>query len=216
MPDEARVLLGLAPMDMTMSQIHSRTGPPPPIPPVEASTSVMTGWYRAIPATRPLRLAICGSRAPGVDDAPVDRAIYAVSRLLMNRGCQVIHGPVGVGMEVMTYIADHYRPPTLHSAVGVFGRANVVRDADVVLIIGGGHGTLDEFDLAVSMDKPVIPLPRTGGAARHAFTRMGAEPGLRAWLPDGSFAALDTCEHAEDITATIETILADLGSTPRE
>jgi predicted Rossmann-fold nucleotide-binding protein len=56
---------------------------------------------------------------------------------------------VGIGIEVMTYVADQYRPPELKAAIGVFGHANVVRDADYVIVIGGGSGTLDEVDLAL-------------------------------------------------------------------
>lgn len=68
---------------------------------------------------------------------------------------------MGIGIEIMTYIADHYRPPDLRAAIGIFGRPNVVRNADFVLVIGDGTGTLDEVDLAVSMGKrESCPSPR--------------------------------------------------------
>jgi hypothetical protein len=215
MPDEARVLLGLAPAEATMSSIRSE----PRVPDAQAggTRSIVTGWYRPTSPCRPLRLAICGSRCVGVDNAAVDTAISVVSRLLMNKRCEVDHGPIGVGMEIMTYIADHYRPPSLLAAVGVFGRANVVRNADFVLILGGGHGTLDEVDLAISMGKRLIPFPRTEGAARHAYDRMSRDVSLRSWLPDEIFTALGVHEHADDITETVDQILSiDPGSPARE
>jgi hypothetical protein len=215
MPDEARLLLGLAPAETTMSSI--RSGPPARNLAADGPRSMVTGWYRSASPTRLLRLALCGSRGTGVDNDAVDVAISVVSRLLMNEQCEVHHGPIGVGIEIMTYIADHYRPPALLAAVGVFGRANVVRNADFVLIVGGGHGTLDEIDLAISMGKRLIPFPRTEGAARHAYDRMDRDVNLRSWLPDGVFTALGACEHADEITETVEQILsADPGSLARE
>ncbi|MGX6601702.1 hypothetical protein ACWKSP_06135 [Micromonosporaceae bacterium Da 78-11] len=216
MPDEARVLLGLAPADATMSSITAKLLPPAETQAAD-SRSMVTGWYKPASTGRPLRLAICGSRGVGVNDAAVDTAVAVISRLLMNRQCEVDHGPMGVGMEIMTYIADHYRPPALLAAVGVFGRANVVRNAHFVLVVGGGHGTLDEIDLAVSMAKRLIPFPHTGGAARHAYERMHRDVNLRAWLPDEMFDALGSREQADDVTEIVEQILSiDPGSPARE
>jgi len=93
----------------------------------------------------------------------------------------------------MTYIADRYRPPALRAAVGLFGRPSVVRHADFVIIIGGGHSTLDEMDLAISMGKRILPFPPSGGAARQAYERMQSSARLRAWLPADIFAALGSC-----------------------
>jgi hypothetical protein len=57
----------------------------------------------------------------------------------------------------MTYLANHYRPPSLGAAVGIFGHPNVVRTADYVLVLGGGQGTTDEVDLAISMGRSSFP-----------------------------------------------------------
>jgi hypothetical protein len=213
LPDEARVLLGLAPAAAPLSAIRSprqETGP-------GSRTSVTTGWFRPGNADRPLRVAICGSRSSGVDNAAIDDAVVAVSRLLMNRHCEVDHGPMGIGIEIMTYIADHYRPPTLQAAVGLFGRSNVVRNADLVLVIGGGHGTTDEVDLAASMGKKIIPFPASGGAARHAFERMRTNAVLRAWLPDDTFTALGDCTDAHTFTKLVDQIIStDPGSVISE
>lgn len=211
MPDEARVLLGLAPADVAVSAIRSgysqlnTTG-----------SATVTGWFRPIPVDRPLRVAICGSRSAGTDSEAIDDAIGTLSRLLMNRRCEVDHGPFGVGIEIMTYIADHYRPPTLQAAVGVFGRSNVVRHADFVIIIGGGRGTLDEVDLALSMGKRVLPFVPSGGTARHAFDRMRSDVSLRTWLPEAVFSALGSCTSADEFAKLVEQVFADAGSTHRE
>lgn len=205
MPDQARVLLGLAPADVTVSVV--RSGPPQS----SGGTPAVTGWFRTIPADRRLRVAICGSRSAETENTSIDDAICALSRLLMNRQCEVDHGPLGVGIEIMTYIADHYQPPTLQAAVGVFGRPNVVRHADFVIVIGGSHGTLDEVDLAISMGKRILPFEPSGGAARCCYERMRADVSLRAWLPDGVFAALGSCASAEEFTKVVEQVLTDTG-----
>jgi hypothetical protein len=209
MPDEARVLLGLAPADVTLSAIRSGTTR------LEASgPATITGWYRPVPQGRSLRVAICGSRSNGCDKAVMDEAVCALSRLLMNRPCEADHGPMGIGIEIMTYIADHYRPPTLRAALGLFGRPNVVRRADFVIFIGGGHGTLDEVDLAISMGKRIVPFAASGGAARHAFERMDADISLRGWMPEAIFAALGCCVSASEYANVLEQVLADTGSAP--
>jgi hypothetical protein len=210
MPDEALVLLGLAPADVTLSAIRSGTARPD-----AGGPATITGWYRPVPAGRSLRVAICGSRSDGCDNAMMDEAVCALSRLLMNRPCEVDRGPMGIGIEIMTYIADHYRPPTLRAALGLFGRPNVVRHADFVIFIGGGHGTLDEVDLAISMGKKIVPFAASGGAARHAFERMDADVSLRGWMPDAIFAALGCCASASDYANVLEQVLADTGSAPK-
>jgi hypothetical protein len=206
MPDEARTLLGLAPADTPISVV--RSGPRPSATTVVEPAQGTTGWYRPIGATRPLRVAICGSRSARTNDVAMDEAVCALGRLFMNHRYEVDHGPVGIGMEVMTYIADHYRPPDLEAAVGVFGRPNVVRRADFVLIVGGGTGTLDEMDLALSMGKRIIPFAATGGTAQRALERMSAEIGLRAWMSDDVFTALGLCATADAFVKIVEQIFA--------
>jgi hypothetical protein len=142
----------------------------------------------------------------------IDEAVCALSRLLMNRQCAVDHGPMGIRIEIMTYIADHYRPPALLAAVGLFGRHNVVRHADFVIFIGGGNGTLDELDLATSMGKRIVPFAASGGAARHALDRLGANVSLRGWMPEATFAALGSCVSADAYANVLEQVLADPGS----
>jgi hypothetical protein len=189
MPDESRVLLGLAPAQALFSAIRAATPGPVPDP------RRMPGEAPGCPAGRspaaPARLAICGSRTAGTDERVIDAVIQALARLVFTRRCLVSHGPVGVGIEVMTYIADHYHPPEVTVAVAVFGHRNVVQTADLILVIGGGAGTQDEIDLALSMGKKVIALPASGGTARRFHDQARRDPRLRTWIPEPAFAALD-------------------------
>jgi SLOG cluster4 family len=198
MPDEARVLLGLAPAEALVSVI--RAGQPVP-----ASARVpgrADGSTADQPSAAPVRLAICGSRAAGTNDQVIDAVIQALARMVFTRQCVVSHGPVGVGIEVMTYIADHYRPPDVAVAVAVFGHRNVVRTADVILVVGGGAGTQDEIDLALSMGKKIIALPACGGAARRFHDQARRDPRLRTWIPEEAFAALDALTDPAQLPAT--------------
>jgi hypothetical protein len=207
MPDEARVLLGLAPADVTLSAIRFGSARPN-----ASGPATVTGWYRPAPTGRSLRIAICGSRSDGCDNTVMDEAVSALRRLLMNRPCEVDHGPTGIGIEIMTYIADHYRPPALQAALGLFGRPTVVRRADFVIFSGGGRGTIDEVDLAISMGKKIVPFAASGGVARHAFERMAADVSLREWMPEAIFAALGCCASASEYASVLEQVLADTGS----
>lgn len=98
--------------------------------------------------------------------------------------------------------------------VGLVGRHNVVRRADYVIIIGGGRGTLDEVDLAISMHKKIIPFAASGGAARRTLELMTADASLHAWMPETIFAALGSCVSAEEYAGIVEQVLADKRSAP--
>jgi hypothetical protein len=189
LPDQARLLLGLA-----------------PVGPIAAPQRGHRPEARAEAAA--LRLAICGSRAPDTDAAAIDAAVRSLARLVMAQGYQVSHGPVGVGIEVMTYIADHYRPPDFASALGLFGHRNVVQDAAYVVVLGGASGTQTELDLAASTGKKIIPLPCTGGTARRFYRLAERDRRLRAWIDDEHFARLGRCgEHGEDFVRIVEELI---------
>jgi len=121
---------------------------------------------------------------------------------------------MGIGIGIMIYIADHYRPPALRAAVGLFGRPAVVHRADFVIFIGGGQGTLDEVDLAISMGKRIVPFAASGGAAHHAFERMAADVSSRGWMPEATFAALGGCASDSEYASVLERVLTDTGSAP--
>lgn len=114
---------------------------------------------------------------------------------------------MGVGIEVLTHIADHYRPPDLGVVTGIFGRPNVIRDADYLLVVGGGAGTQDEVDLAISAGKKLLPLPASSGTARRTFALMQHDPRLRSWMPDQEFNALRAADAVE-FTRIVERTLS--------
>ncbi|GAB3751934.1 hypothetical protein [Microlunatus parietis] len=176
-----------------------------------APSPVITGWSLAASAEQPHHVAICGSRT---DDAPrqiVDAAVRALAGLLLRHRFQVNHGPVGVGTEVLTYIADNDKPPGLTTIGGIIGHANVVRDVEYMLIVGGGKGTLVEAHLALSANQKILPMPASGGTAARVYEMLERDPKYRTWLSDESFAALATAnadEYAQiverEITGTIQ------------
>src|SRR5690606_3129910 len=109
--DQVAKAVGLTPG--RISQMRKASAPSP----------VITGWSLPASTEQPHHVAICGSRT---DDTPrdvVDAAIRSLARLLLRHRFQVNHGPVGVGMEVLTYIADHDKPSGLTTIGGIIGHA---------------------------------------------------------------------------------------------
>lgn len=197
LPDRARLLLGLGPAgSYTLS-------PNPAVPRQRADARDPEDT-----AATAVHVAICGSRAPDTDAGVIDAAVRCLARLVMSRGYKVSHGPVGVGIEVMTYIADQYRPPDTSLAIGLFGHRNVIQDAQFVIVLGGGTGTQVEIDLAVSMNKPVIALPASGGTARRFYHQAARDHRLRAPLDEERFAALNACaDPGEDFVRIVEHLI---------
>jgi hypothetical protein len=79
MPDEARILFGLAPADVTLSLItseHTSTD----VRPSDSEPGRTTGWFRPHSSEEPLRIALCGSRSATTDPVMTDQAVAAVSR----------------------------------------------------------------------------------------------------------------------------------------
>lgn len=208
MPDRARVLMGLAPANARYSSIGATAPHADQRPPTRAG------------ADGRARLAICGSRSPGADTRVIDAAIPALARLVVVQGLAVNHGPVGVGIEVVTHVADRFRPPDLQDAVARFGRRNVVADADYVLVVGGGAGTRDEVDLAISMGKCVVPLRVSGGTACAIYDRMAGDERLRHWIPAAAFTALgrsrvELSADIHDVEQVVERDVTTIGGVIR-
>jgi hypothetical protein len=158
---------------------------------------VVTGWFAEGESSVEPNVAIIGSRSGSTDSRVVDEALRSLGELLVRRRLRVTHGPVGVGIEVLTYVADHYRPDKLESVAGVFGRPNVVKGSDYVLVVGGGQGTEEEVNIATAMGKKVIPMPTSGGAAATAYAALRDDATRRPWLDEESFAALAEADAAE-------------------
>ena len=153
------------------------------------------------------RVAICGSRCDGTDPAAIDEAVRGLARVVMSLDLDVRHGPVGVGIEVVTFAADRYQRGSFEAIVSVLGRPNVVRDVEAVVVVGGGAGTRDEVDLAAAAGVPVIPLAATGGAARHAHARLVREAALRWWISDADLAGLACVGDADRVADLVERLL---------
>ncbi|WP_144121042.1 hypothetical protein [Catellatospora sichuanensis] len=162
------------------------------------------------------RIAICGSRhRPGTNEGVIDVSVQSLAETLRDGQLEVLHGPVGVGVEVMTYIANNYRPAHLRRTVGIFGHANVVRDVRLAVIVGGGRGTHDEIDLALEGGTRLLPLNASGGAAQRAYLLMRTDVSLRSWIAEADFAALEHCADMHTITdVTRRLITACLPGSP--
>jgi hypothetical protein len=195
-PDSARMLMGLAPADALVTSVRDeRELTDANSEPADAAVRLrVDGSNRSSP-----RIAICGSRAAGTNARVIDAAVRSLARLVMVQRLLVNHGPVGIGIEVVTHIADHYQPPGLRGAVAIFGRRNVVLDAEYVVLVGGGNGTQAEVDLALSMGKRIVALGASGGTAAAFQQRMSRDQRLRGWLSEGSVHTLATCSgHKND------------------
>jgi transcriptional regulator with XRE-family HTH domain len=190
---------GLTPGRVSQLERLAAGGEPEPVPPV------VTGWAGGDQAVL-ASIAICGSEADGSRIEQVRAAVVALAELLIRRRYEVSHGPQGVGAEVITWIADHQHPDGLDAARGIFGHENVVRDADYMLIVGGGGGTMTEAEIAISTGKRLLPMPASGGTAETIYMRMARDAGLRQWLPRDTFQALllaDASEYAQMAEAVI-------------
>lgn len=178
-----------------------------------APSPVVTGWALEASTEPAHRVAICGSRTDGTVSEVVDKTIRALAELLHLHRLQVQHGPVGVGMEVLTYIADHDKPSGLDTLGGILGHANVIRGVEHVLIVGGGKGTLVEAHLAISASQKVLPMPASGGTAARVYEMLNRDPESRQWLSNETFAALATAD-ADEYTRIVEGEIAGRRQSP--
>ncbi|MFI6681742.1 hypothetical protein [Kribbella sp. NPDC050469] len=193
MPDNARILMGLAPADALVSPIRDeRELARSMAAPAEPTRMRVDGSDSSS-----ARIAICGSRAPETNSRIIDAAVRSLARLVMIRRLLVNHGPIGIGIEVITHIADHYQPPGLRGAVAIFGRRNVIFDAEYVVIVGGGGGTQAEADLAMSMGKRILPLGASGGTAKAIYHQTLRVPRLSSWMAEATRATLTACAELD-------------------
>jgi DNA-binding XRE family transcriptional regulator len=161
-----------------------------------------------VTATRPAKLVISGSRAPGCDPQVLDDTVAALARLIAVSGATVNHGPVGIGIEVVTYVADQFRPAGFSMSAARFGRENVVHGADLMIVIGGASGTAAEVTIAQALGMPVLPFRPTGGTAARtleALVDAGQSSG-------GYLAELVTCTTPTQFTALVERTMNEIGT----
>ncbi|WP_106249294.1 AfsR/SARP family transcriptional regulator [Allonocardiopsis opalescens] len=157
---------------------------------------------------RMVTLAICGSRVTGSDDAMLDSCARALGGHLAGRAVHLVHGPVGIALEIVAHMGEAATRAQRRGGLGTLGHADVVRDADYVVVLGGGVGTQQEVDTALALGKRVIPVPASGGVARAVHRRMGVDVGLRSWMPDAEFTALAACEDGDSLVAVLERLLS--------
>lgn len=155
-----------------------------------------------------LRVAICGSRVAGAEEALIDATVAELARLVVAQNLEVNHGPVGVGIEVMTYVADQFRPSGFSMTSALFDHANVVRGANLFLVVGGGAGTSAEVTLARQAGKTIVPFPRTGGTASRCFEQMCADPRRRGGLAESVLDEIGACENSAQYGMLVERIVS--------
>lgn len=155
-----------------------------------------------------LRVAICGSRVVGADDALIDATVAELARLVVAQNLEVSHGPVGIGIEVMTYVADQFRPSGFSMTAALFGRENVIRGADLLLVVGGGAGTAAEITLARQAGKTIVPFPGTGGTASRCFEQMRADPRQLGGLAESVLDEIAACENSAQYGMLVERIVS--------
>lgn len=208
MPDAARVRLGLAPASQPLSAFAGSPG----------STATTGSPFDAEPTRTGVEVAICGSRAPGANLDLIDRLKPLLARLIMLQRWSVSHGPVGIGIEVMTHLADHYRPAGTLVVIGRIGHERVVETCDYLIGLGGGAGTMVELDLAAIAGKKMLLLPASGGAVAE-YATAATDPDPYAWLSANHRAALRSSEPQvliETIKNAIRTDCTDSENTRDE
>lgn len=89
-------------------------------------------------------------------------------------------------------------------------RSAVFEKVRAVIVVGGGPGTLGEVRTARDKGMTVVPLPRTGGAARQVWTEIAKalgdhQIGQQPIDPD-AFAKLDSADQGEAIQAAVELV----------
>lgn len=157
---------------------------------------------------RAAKLIISGSRAPGCDERVLDETVAALARLVAFSGVTVNHGPVGIGIEVVTYVADQFRPVGFSTSTARFGRENVVHGGDLMVVAGGASGTAAEIVIAQALGIPVLPYAPTGGTAARTLEAMrAANP-----TSTGPVAELDQCTSPAQFTALVERNLNEIGT----
>lgn len=114
---------------------------------------------------------------PGDASAEVAAAAEAVGRGLAARGAVVVCGGLGGAMEAVCRgakaaggvtvgllpggdrgAANRYVDVAVATGLGEARNVLVVRAADVLIAVGGGHGTLSEIALALKAGKRVVGL----------------------------------------------------------
>lgn len=139
--------------------------------------------------TRRSMIAVIGDSNPPPDDARLQMA-NDVGRLLIDHGCRVVTGGLGGIMaaamtgarqsdkyregDTVAILPSHDPSEAAESADIVLAtglglaRNIIVANADGVIAIGGGAGTLSEIALAWQLRRPIVALDADGWSRRLA------------------------------------------------
>ena len=160
------------------------------------------------------KLAICGSMRH--TDAPVQLILdleREIARILVETPFFILHGLQGVGRDIRIQMKETFDfTPDYTEFEGP--RDQIVRPADVVLVVGGSTHTKNEVQLALTYGKPTIPIPCTMGAAKLCYERLKNErlkttPSLcRQWMDDQSFRKLGRLRDAPTVARFVQDLLS--------
>lgn len=119
------------------------------------------------------------------------------------------HGGLTIGISPAADSTEHasaYGLPAdgadviIHTGFGLKGRNVInIRSSDIVIILGGGMGTLNEFTIAYDEGKVIGVLEGSGGIADHIgeIVQFARKPGRAPLLTHSNPAALvDMCLDA--------------------
>lgn len=177
------------------------------------------------------KIGVMGSSRIRVNDAETGRLSALAERLgqvIAERGCVLVtgattgfpdlvsraarrHGGLTVGISPASSRADHiaqYSLPVdgvdviVHTGFGLKGRNVVnVRTADIVVIFGGGIGTLNEFTVAYDEGKVIGVLEGTGGVTdqiKEITALSGNRNGSNLIFESSPEGLIDLCLKALD------------------
>ena len=120
-----------------------------------------------------------------------------------------LHGGLTIGISPAANREEHVTrwglPPDgaqaiIYTGFGLKGRNVInIRSSDIVIIIGGGMGTLNEFTIAYDEAKVIGVLKGSGGIADHidAITELARKPTrCRIFFDEDPEALMDSCVGA--------------------
>jgi len=119
------------------------------------------------------KIAICGStRSPYCNKKLINEMIKEIAGMLAERPIDLCCGLSGVGSRIYDRLVHTYNMHTFKCDPWCGHRRNIIEPADIVIFIGGYHNTEQEADIAMSLNKLIIPLRATGGAAQYCYDEM--------------------------------------------
>ena len=121
------------------------------------------------------RIAICGNPERSGDLKPAAlEAVTACARVLSRYSVRLVHGPRGAGIMVANQCHNEFQSRSVSSELVFVDRERIVKNADLVIVIGGGFMTGVEVDIAAALRLSIAAIPGTGGVADQLAERIRA------------------------------------------